>query len=291
MRVLAAVLLIVTVGSLWLVSAAQAEVVATAFQTINVRSGPGTQFEIVGQLAEGDIVPVNGRESEESRWYRVTLPDGQEGWVSSYTVMLDTPPDDIPVVEPDGEATDTSTVLITTFGRVNVRSGPGINYDVIGQLDVDEEAHALARNNIRNDWLYIEHDLVSGWVAYFTVNVDGDATTLPVRVPDGSGDDLVPPSALIRARFNVRVRQNPTNNSDIVTLVEFDSKVLPVARTENSQWLYITFESSEGWALTELFEITASSLDTLPVFTPRLVATRQPTLTPVPEVTEEAAAG
>ncbi len=281
MRAIAAVLLIMTVP--WLAAVAQVEILATAFQTINVRSGPGTQFEIVGQLAEGDIVPVNGRDSENARWYRVVLADGQEGWVSSYTVMLDTVPDDLPVVEPDGAISETAAVLIVTFGQVNVRSGPGINYEVIGQLDVDEEAQALARNNTNNDWLYIEHEIVVGWVAYFTVNVIGDATTLPVRVPDGAGDDLVPPSALIRARYNVRVRQDPNNNSTIVGIVDFDSRVQPVARTENRRWLYIAFEGVEGWALTDLFEIDDSDLDMLPVFTPRLSATRQPTATATAE--------
>ena len=43
---------------------AQADVTGTVYQTTNVRSGPDTRFEIVGQLSEGDEVaflpPVSG---------------------------------------------------------------------------------------------------------------------------------------------------------------------------------------------------------------------------------------
>jgi N-acetylmuramoyl-L-alanine amidase len=284
MRATAAVFLI-TIG-LWMMATAQAEMTATAYQTINVRSGPGTQFEIVGQLAEGDAVPVNGRESEATRWYHIILPDGQQGWVSSFTVDLNGEPDGLPIIEPDGEIQATSVVRIITYGRVNVRSGPGINYDVVGQLDVGEEAPALARNNRSNDWLYIEHEIVNGWVAYFTVDVIGDAGTLPIRVPDGNGEELVAPTSLIRARYNIRVRETPDSASAIIGLVDFDSRVTPVARSEDGRWLYIAYENIEGWALTELFEISESYLSTLPIFTPR---SPQPTLEATAEITPEPA--
>lgn len=281
--------LLIISGSLWLASTAaaqEAEITATAYQTINVRSGPGTEFDIVGQVAQGDTVPVTGRDGQDARWYQVALEDGAVGWVSSFTVMVDGDLELIPVITPDGgDLTDTS-VRIVAYGRVNVRSGPGINYEVIGQLDVNEEAPALARNNRNNDWLYIEHESVSGWVAYFTVNVVGDASALPIRVPDGSGEELVPPSTLIRTRYNVRVRQSPDNTSAVVGLVEFDSRVTPVARTENSQWLYIVYDDMEGWALAELFDVPDGLLLTLPVFTPRPGVTPQPTRpapTPRPE--------
>jgi uncharacterized protein YgiM (DUF1202 family) len=289
MRLLTIGILLISssIGLIRTLHAQPPEITATAYQTINVRSGPGTQFEIVGQLAEGDTVPVTGRDGENARWYRVTLTDDQQGWVSSFTVMLDGAATDLPIVAP-GVAPESNLVRIVTFGRVNVRNGPGINYDVIGQLDVNEEARATARNNRNNDWLYIEHEIVIGWVAYFTVDVIGDATTLPIRVPDGSGEELVAPTSLIRARYNVRVRQSPDSDSEIIGIVEFDIRVTPVARTDDALWLYIAYEDVEGWALTELFDISEAYLTTLPIFTPRLIATPALTATPETEVTEEA---
>ena len=66
---------------------------------------------------------------------------------------------------------------IIAFGRVNVRSGPSITYSVVGQLEVEDEAPVTARSNYNNDWLYIENESISGWVAYFTVTVRGLRTS------------------------------------------------------------------------------------------------------------------
>ena len=42
-----------------------APISATAYGTINVRSGPGAQYEIVGQLDADEQVIVDGRDSEK----------------------------------------------------------------------------------------------------------------------------------------------------------------------------------------------------------------------------------
>ncbi len=66
------------------VDAQDDELSATIYQTVNVRSGPGATYEIVEQVSEGAVVTVNGREGDESNWLRVTLSDGQSGWVPAY---------------------------------------------------------------------------------------------------------------------------------------------------------------------------------------------------------------
>ena len=59
MRTLTIALILLSTGAvLW---AQDADIVATAYQTVNVRRGPGTQYEIIGQLDGGDTVPVLGR--------------------------------------------------------------------------------------------------------------------------------------------------------------------------------------------------------------------------------------
>jgi hypothetical protein len=53
---------------------------------INVRSGPGTNFSIVTQLAPNTIVPVLGRTADSS-WYQVDV-SGLVGWVSATVVRI-----------------------------------------------------------------------------------------------------------------------------------------------------------------------------------------------------------
>jgi uncharacterized protein YgiM (DUF1202 family) len=51
-------------------------------RTLNVRSGPGTTFPVVGRYAAGRVVKVTGA-SADGGWYRVICTNGKEGdcWV------------------------------------------------------------------------------------------------------------------------------------------------------------------------------------------------------------------
>jgi len=50
--------------------------------TLNVRSGPGTNYPVVASLKKGDAVDIVGR-SKDSQWARIALPKAPEAWVSA----------------------------------------------------------------------------------------------------------------------------------------------------------------------------------------------------------------
>lgn len=248
------------------------EVSGTVYQTANVRSGPDTRFEIVGQLSAGDLVSIDSR-SSDARWLHVVLTSGASGWLPVFALIIDGDVVDIPVFEPDEvtspEATpepgSPSGVSVVSYGRVNVRVGPGIGYEILGQLDVDEEADAIARSTESSDWLLIRFDDTEGWVAYFTVRVQGDALTLPVLVPDDSGQSLIPPSLRVRARFNVRLHGTPEVNTPVTAIVPFDTEVTALGRSEDGDWLFVNFDEETGWGATQLFNIARQTVQELPV--------------------------
>jgi uncharacterized protein YraI len=254
---------------------------ATAYQTVNVRSGPDTRFEIVGQLEQGDSAPVTARESEANRWLQVTLTDGASGWVASFAVIVD---GDLSTLEIANEATAVPSdgrVMVVAYGRVNVRSGPSMAYDIVGQLEVEDEAEATARNNERNDWLLVENEAIEGWVAYFTVSVQGNPETLPVLMPGGNGEEFLPPSMVTVTRFNVRLHTEPERSSETVTVVPFNSNVTLLGRTEDGSWLYVLYGETPGWGATRLFDLTREQIESVPLYTPELAEV-------TPEATAEA---
>jgi serine protease Do len=93
-------------GAVQSVQAAQQEEVLSGASAIvivdrlNVRSGPGTNFNRVGTVNNGDALVVSGQINNCS-WLQVATPAGVEGWVSgsSQYVTLNTRCTDIPVVE------------------------------------------------------------------------------------------------------------------------------------------------------------------------------------------------
>ncbi|MEO8393090.1 MAG: SH3 domain-containing protein, partial [Chloroflexota bacterium] len=261
------------------VAAQEGTISGTVYQTTNVRGGPDTRFAIVGQLSADDQVEIDGRD-EEGRWLHVVLADGTKGWLPVFALIIDDDLTNVPVVPEDaGTPEASSSISVISYGRVNVRSGPGIAYDIVAQLDVDDQAAALARSSGENDWLLIRFGDTEGWVAYFTVNVQGDARTLPVLVPDSSGQSLIPPSRLLRARFNVRLHEAPTLSSDVVAIVPFDSEVTPIARSADGNWLFVGFNDQSGWSVTQLLDVSSEEVQALPIRVQRSTASATPEAT------------
>ncbi len=264
------------------VAAQEGVITGTVYQTTNVRGGPDTRFAIVGQLSADDEVEIDGRD-EEGRWLHVVLADGTEGWLPVFALIIDDNLTNVPVVPEDaGTPEASSSIRVISYGRVNVRSGPGIAYDIVAQLDVDDQAAALARSSGENDWLLIRFGNSEGWVAYFTVNVQGDARTLPVLVPDSSGESLIPPSRLLRTRFNVRLHETPTLSSDVVAIVPFDSEVTPIGRSADGNWLFVGFNDQSGWSVTQLLDVSSEEVRALPVRVQRSTAAATPEATTEP---------
>lgn len=56
-------------------------------QTVNIRSGPGTDFGVLGTVPSRGRVRVVGRNSDGS-WLRVVLEDDTEGWISANLVRI-----------------------------------------------------------------------------------------------------------------------------------------------------------------------------------------------------------
>lgn len=64
---------------------------------VNIRSGPGTNYAVLGQLSAGQSLPVVAR-NEAATWWQVPLPDGSFGWVSA-SVVKDNGPFKVPVAQ------------------------------------------------------------------------------------------------------------------------------------------------------------------------------------------------
>jgi uncharacterized protein YgiM (DUF1202 family) len=56
--------------------------VRVRLQSVNVRGGPGTAYDVVDILFEDDEAPVIAQ-TENGNWYLIELPDGQRGWLAA----------------------------------------------------------------------------------------------------------------------------------------------------------------------------------------------------------------
>jgi uncharacterized protein YgiM (DUF1202 family) len=107
---------------------------------VNVRGQAKLHSEIVGRLTKGQPVTVleeitltNSAPDEPSAWAKILLPPDSHVWVN------------VNYVEPANK-----TVKAT---RLNVRSGPGENYSILGRL---ERGQTVAELATKGDWMEIE---------------------------------------------------------------------------------------------------------------------------------------
>ena len=64
---------------------------------INVRSGPGTEFAVLGSLTPGQSAPITGKKADGT-WWRIDF-SGQPGWVSASVAPVSGDTTDVSVVE------------------------------------------------------------------------------------------------------------------------------------------------------------------------------------------------
>jgi hypothetical protein len=74
--------------------ATQPQLVAPA--PVNIRSGPGLDFEVIGTLNPNVDRPIIGRNGDAS-WWQITITDEKSGWVSN-TVVTTRNTNDVPLV-------------------------------------------------------------------------------------------------------------------------------------------------------------------------------------------------
>lgn len=65
---------------------------------LNLRAGPGTDYDVVGQVRDGDTLVITGRTSAGD-WLEVITPNGSEGWVAASFVQINVDLEEAPVAQ------------------------------------------------------------------------------------------------------------------------------------------------------------------------------------------------
>lgn len=119
-------------------------VTVTAGSGLIIRSGPGTGYGSVGSLGYGDRVTTYG---SSNGWYKVS-----GGWISSYYTSTGGGSGS------GGGGGVPSTVTVTAPIGVNIRSGPGTGYRVVGGLGYGAQVRTY---DSYNGWYQVS----GGWIS------------------------------------------------------------------------------------------------------------------------------
>jgi uncharacterized protein YgiM (DUF1202 family) len=206
----AIILLIVSIALADSPQRQQPEVFAEPINSANLRSGPGTEFEVIGEISAGTEYRVL-RQHSLYPWLLLevpSLPNGA-GWVFNTLVTirrgdLATVPfeeavealsgavpqvltseenlGDDPITPTPTLAAPASVVTATLTGRSNIRYGPGVEYPTIATLDEGAVMTVIARHS-QYPWYRVAVETSpdgTGWVLEGVVEIEGDVFSLPL---------------------------------------------------------------------------------------------------------------
>jgi len=119
---------------------AMAERMAVSTRIANIRSGPGTAYEILWKVEQYHPIEVI---QKQGSWYHFRDFEGDKGWIHKSLVQ-------------------NKATVITTKQKCNVRKGPGTNHAIVFQI---EKGIPFLILNRQKSWLHIKHaDGDSGWI-------------------------------------------------------------------------------------------------------------------------------
>lgn len=125
---------------------------------VNVRTGPGTEYDKVGRILKGQSVNRIG--IGDDGWSKV-IYEGTTCFMSSSYLTTNSPtetttstPTEAPQKTDDGYSSVNETVYATT--DVNVRSGPGTEYEKVGRITQGDSVNRVGVGN--NGWSKVIYD-------------------------------------------------------------------------------------------------------------------------------------
>ena len=233
---------------------------------VNFRSGPGTSYAVVERGNAGQSYPVDALDGTGA-WVR--LSGDQERWVAADLVQVS---GEVAKTAAEVPAPAPSEHAVVQVNMLNIRSGPGTGYRVVGTVYYGE-----AFDVIQNDsgWVRMAGDQ-ERWVLASAVQLSALPTPTPPPTPTP-----VPPTPTLQP--TARPTDTPTTAPPpTIALVTVEVAAAPpdarsAAALTNTQALAAAVIAGALPAATTLVPATATA-----TATSTATATEPPTATPAP---------
>lgn len=133
---------------------------------LNVRSGPGTDFDRVGQVNSGESYQII---EEQNEWVKVQLGD-LEGWITKEFITIS-----------DGETKEVEETIQSKleavtiqYNNTHLRAGASTDHEIVSYVDRDETFDVLSETE---NWLEISNGDVQGFVHRQLIEVQNRTTS------------------------------------------------------------------------------------------------------------------
>ncbi|WP_174729960.1 SH3 domain-containing protein [Mesobacillus harenae] len=204
---------------------------------LRIRKGPGTEFQIVGSLNNGQAVQVL---EQNENWTKVRFSAG-EGWVSQEYLAFSSP------------ALSGNNIKTTASGSIladnlNVRATASLNGQVIGKLNKGTSVKIITEEK---SWTKIEYKGQAAWVSSQYVKKAAASSSSDQA---GSSSSSTERTGIVTAS-SLNVRNSGSLNGKVVGSVTKGQSYKIIE--EKNNWVKIEYKpGSFGWAAGWFFDKT-----------------------------------
>jgi uncharacterized protein YraI len=254
----------------------------TTTVNLNVRSGPGMQFPILGVAEEGTTGEILGI-SPDGTWYAVKVPTSLIGsgqaWVMGKYVTLSNPTNQpLPTIDPpllpsklNVPQPGPNDPQITMLETATIRQGPSVEYPVFGVAPEGSRAIVLGDSD-DGQWWAIRLETQTGWV-YKSYTYAQKTDNVPVIKNPDLPEPVMPsvpgsgaPAAVALEPINVR--SGPGNSYESYGKISIGTTMALIGRSVDSEWLVVNLPTSiapdgQGWVAARY--VQAENTSSLPV--------------------------
>ena len=158
----------------------------TSSTQLNVRAEPSTASAVLGIIPPNTKVEIIGKDPGGS-WWQILYPAGtqEKGWVTAQYVTTVSPPE-VPVIGGEKANPNDGNIAIVQQ-QVNIRSGPGADFNSLGTLNPQDVARLIGKD-ANGAWLQIEFAAGpdgKGWISAAFVQAKG-VEGLPILTESGA---------------------------------------------------------------------------------------------------------
>ncbi len=234
-RVAALLLALVLVLSVCPSAVHAEETEARTTEYVHLRSGPGTNYDSQGVLAEGTVLTVT--DTSNSEWYAVRTSGGTTGYIFSQYIAI-------------GGSDSGSAAKTTEY--VHLRSGPGTNYSSKGVIASGTAITVTDTSN--SEWYAVK--LSNGTTGYMFseyISMSGGSSS--------SGSDSVPSTESTAAKVTeyVNVRSGPGTNYTSKTVIASGTSITVTDRS-NAEWYAVKLSNGmTGYIFSQYIRLSNDS--------------------------------
>lgn len=112
---------------------------------------------------------------------------------------------------------------------LNVRSGPGLSYEVIDQLKRNDRVEVISTSG---EWLQIQYKERKGWIASWLTTTDNSSN-------QGQATEIISQTDALN------FRETPSLDAPVLNRMNAGDKAILLSR--NGDWLHVQFNGENGW--------------------------------------------